>query len=68
MITVERPGGEPSSFTITAASSYTVSALRPFTAYRFSVAAVTIGPGPSTEQIQVDTFTDGKCTDCVCML
>lgn len=62
MITVDPSGGEPSSFTITATTSYTVSALRPFTEYSFSVAAVTIGPGPPTEQIQVETFTDGKCT------
>ena len=60
MITVEPLGGELFSFTIPAVSSYNVSALRPFTAYRFSVAAVTIGPGPHTEQIQVNTYTDGK--------
>ena len=64
MIRVEPSGGESFSFTA-AGSSYTVSALRPFTAYRFSVAAITIGPGPPTEQIQVDTFTDGKSTYCV---
>ena len=62
MITVEPSGGEPSSFTTTATSSYTVSALRPFTVYSFGVAAVTIGPGPPTQQIQVETSTDGKCT------
>ncbi len=67
MIIVEPSGGEPFSFTITATSSYTVSALRPFTVYSFSVAAVTIGPGPPTEQIQVATSTEGKCTFCVFM-
>ena len=60
LITVEPSGGEPSSFTTTATSSYTVSALRPFTVYSFSVAAVTIGPGPLTQQIQIETSTDGK--------
>ena len=61
LIVVEPSGGEQTSLTVSPTSGYTVSALRPFTSYRFSVAAVTIGPGPLTESIQLETFADGKC-------
>ena len=60
MIQVEPLLGETFSVT-TAGNSFTISALRPFNSYLFSVAAITIGPGPATEQIQVQTFTDGEC-------
>ena len=29
--------------------------------YYFSVAAITIGAGPTTERISVQTFADGNC-------
>ena len=62
IIHVELPFGEVPSI-LTASSSFTVSALRPFTTYLFSVAAITIGVGPATERISVQTFTDGMwCT------
>lgn len=59
MIRVERLAGETFSVT-TSSSSFVVSALRPFTSYLFSVAAITIGPGPETQRIQIQTFTDGE--------
>ena len=39
-----------------------ISALRPFTLYRVSVAAVTIGAGPESEAIAVQTLSAGKYT------
>ena len=38
-----------------------VPSLRPFTSYHISVAAVTIGAGPESESISVQTLSDGKC-------
>ena len=58
-IRVELPVGEFITYT-TGSNSYTVSGLKPFTAYLFSVAAVTIGTGVSTERIVAQTFADGK--------
>ena len=40
-------------------TNYTVSGLRPFTNYSFSVAAITIQPGPTSEQILAQTFSAG---------
>lgn len=61
LIYVQPLSGEPFTITTAALSSFIVSGLRPFTSYLFSVAAITIGPGPATQQSQVQTFTDGEC-------
>ena len=45
--------------TTTTSRNFTVSSLKPFTTYSFSVAAITIGAGPATEKIQVQTVSDG---------
>lgn len=37
-----------------------ISALRPFTLYRVSVAAVTIGTGPESEAIVIQTLSAGE--------
>ena len=61
MIQVEPLAGEIFSITTAGSStSYVVSALRPYTSYLFSVAAITIGRGPATQQIQIQTFTDSE--------
>ena len=60
IIRVEPSTGEAYSITTATDSSFVVSSLRPFTSYRFSVAAITIGEGPHTQQIQVQTNSDGK--------
>lgn len=44
---------------MTSSNSYAVSGLRPHTTYFFSVAAITVGAGPTTERIVAQTVTDG---------
>ena len=56
---VELPVGEILTY-MTSSTSYAVSSLRPYTTYFFSVAAVTIGAGPTTERIVAQTTTDGN--------
>lgn len=61
VIEVEPLAGQTFSITTSgSSSSFVVSALRPFTYYLFSVAAITIGRGPATQQIQIQTFTDSE--------
>ena len=55
---MELPVGEILSYT-TSSNSYAVSGLRPYTTYFFSVAAITVGAGPTTERIVAQTVTDG---------
>ena len=59
-IRVEPSTGEAYSITTADEGSFVVSTLRPYTLYMFSVAAITIGEGPYTHPIQVQTNTDGK--------
>ena len=58
VIRVELAVGEVITYT-TGSDSYTVSGLKPFSVYLFSVAAVTIGEGVSTDRIAAQTFADG---------
>ncbi len=58
IIHVQLPVGEILSYA-TSSNSYAVSGLRPYTTYFFSVAAVTVGEGPTTERIVAQTITDG---------
>ena len=53
---VELAIGEILSYT-TGSINYTVSGLTPFTTYFFSVAAVTVGVGPATDRIEIQTNT-----------
>ena len=41
--------------TFSSATNYTLTGLLPYTHYRISVAAVTIGPGPSSDSIDIIT-------------
>ena len=59
IVHVDLPVEEVTSYT-TGSTSYIVSGLRPFTNYSFSVAAITTGEGPTTEQVSAQTFSDGK--------
>ena len=63
IVHVELPVGEILSYT-TSSNSYTISGLRPYTTYFFSVAAITIGEGPATERIVAQTVTDGTSIHC----
>jgi hypothetical protein len=58
IIHVQLPVGEILSYA-TSSNSYAISGLRPYTTYFFSVAAVTVGEGPTTERIVAQTVTDG---------
>ena len=60
IVHVALPVEDTISYT-TGSTFYVVSGLRPFTRYFFSVAAISIGAGPTTEQISAQTFTDGNC-------
>ena len=55
----------------TSVTHASISALRPFTSYRISVTAVTIGAGPESEAIAVQTLSAGKhaqfCTKVNCL-
>ena len=50
------------SFHSTSELQFTFSSLHPFYYYNFTVAAITIAPGPSSPLIAVRTSPDGKYT------
>ena len=53
------------SYEITAATSVTVPALHPFYTYTCTIAAVTIGEGPYSEELTITMPEDGKHILCM---